>query len=680
MQLLKNCISTFLLGVAVNTAVAQSDCELNGVRGQIPSTAILVCNSTLFIQDTVPDCLNYPIPAPGCRLVGVGDYKDKNPFWFTFTCYRSGTLEFTIDPKKPDDDYNWQFYDITGHGASEIYSDGALVRGANWSGSTGKTGASASGINFKECASAPGDNIPTFSTPPDLIEGHTYLLLVSHFYDNTESGFTLSFKGGSANITDPATPLLVNASVNCDGTQLGVKLTKKMRCSSIAPDGSDFEIPGFNNIIGSAAGNECSQRYDTDSVTISLKNPLPPGNYNVAIKKGSDNNTIVDNCGNNIEEGNFTVFDVAVKKPVALDSITKPTCAPVMLQLVFERNIQCSSVAPGGGDFIITGPQPVTIVAAKGYCNNGISYVIELQLASPIVQQGTYTITLLKGIDGNAITDQCGLETPAGAAITFTIKDTVNANFTYTIFKGCRNDTIQYFNALDNGKTSWNWQFDNGTSNSQNPTVLYSSFGNKKTQLIVSNGFCSDTTVVNFFLEHDSLKAAFTMPAEHCPDELAYFTDISTGNINSWHWQFGNGITSNLKIPPPQMYAAINTNQLLPVQLIVQNDKACYDTATQYLKLVSNCFVAVPKAFTPNNDGLNDYLYPLNAYRTTELEFTIFSRNGEVLFTTKDWTNKWDGSFKNQPQPAGAYTWQLKYTSTETGKTIFQKGTSVLVR
>lgn len=678
--MLKYCISTFLLAVAVNTALGQSDCELNGVKGQFPSTAILICNSTLFTQDTVPDCLNYPIPAPGCRLVGVGDYKDKNPFWFTFTCYRAGTLEFLIDPKKPDDDYNWQFYDITGHGASEIYSDGALVRGANWSGSPGKTGASASGINFKECASAPGDNVPAFSTPPDLIEGHTYLLLVSHFYDNTESGFTLSFKGGSANITDPATPLLVNASVNCDGTQLGVKLTKKMRCSTIAPDGSDFEIPGFNNIIGGAAGNECSLRYDTDSVIITLKNPLPPGNYTVAIKKGSDNNTIVDNCGNDIKEGSFAVFDVAVKKPVALDSITTPTCAPVILQLVFERTIQCSSVAPGGSDFKITGPQPVTIVAAKGNCTNGISNVIEVQLASPIVQQGTYTVTLLKGIDGNAITDPCGLETPAGATTTFTIKDTVNANFTYNIFKGCRNDTIQYFNGLENGKTNWNWQFDNGTSNSQNPTVVYNSFGNKKTQLIVSNGFCSDTAMVIFFLEHDSLKAAFTMPSEHCPDELAYFTDISTGNINNWNWQFGNGSTSNLQNPLPQMYAAINTNQLLPVQLIIQNDKACYDTAIQFLKLVSNCFVAVPKAFTPNNDGLNDYLYPLNAFRTTKLEFTIFNRNGELLFSTKDWTNKWDGSFKNQPQPTGTYTWQLQYTSTETGKTIFQKGTSVLIR
>ena len=84
-------------------AVAQSGCEIRGVKGQTPASAVPVCGGTLFVQDTVPDCINYPFPAPGCPLVGVGDYKDKNPFWYTFTSYSSGTLGFDIDPKNPGD-------------------------------------------------------------------------------------------------------------------------------------------------------------------------------------------------------------------------------------------------------------------------------------------------------------------------------------------------------------------------------------------------------------------------------------------------------------------------------------------------------------------------------------------------------------------------------------------------
>ena len=670
-----------LLSSTANATLAQSSCEIAGLKGQTPASAILVCSATEFIQDTVPDCLNYPIPAPGCRIVGIGDYKDKNPFWFTFTCYSSGSLEFLIEPKNPDDDYNWQFYDITGHGASEIYSDGALVREANWSGSTGKTGASNSGVNTKECASAPGDNVPTFSKPPNIIEGHTYLLLVSHFYDGTQSGFKLSFKGGSASITNPATPALLKATINCDGTRVGVKLTKKMNCATIAADGSDFEIQGLNGAINAALGDGCSISYNTDSVIINLKNPLLPGSYTLTVKKGIDNNTLLDNCGNEIEPGNFTIFSAVARQPAALDSITTPSCAPNTLQLVFQKNIRCSSVAADGSDFKITGPYPVTAMAAKGKCINDLTNVIELQLEATMLHEGTYNVTLVKGTDGNTITDECGLEALAGGVIPFHIKDTVNANFNYQISKGCRYDTAHYFNTSANGKTNWNWQFDSSSSSSnQNPTVVYNSFGNKTTQLIVSNGFCSDTAEVNFFLFHDSLRAAFNMPSVYCPDDLAYFKDSSSGNIVSWYWQFGNSVTSRLQDPPPQVYTAAGSDVLIPVQLIVQNDKACHDTAIQYLKVLNSCYIAVPSAFTPNNDGLNDYLYPLNAYKTFDLEFKIFNRNGQLLFFTTDWKTKWDGRYKDDEQPPGVYAWLLHYSSTETGETVFKKGSVVLIR
>ena len=663
-----------------NAAIAQSGCEVRGVKGQTPASAFPVCGGTLFVQDTVPDCINYPIPAPGCRLVGVGDYKDKNPFWYTFTCYSSGTLGFEIVPKNPGDNYNWQFYDITGHGASEIYSDGALVRAANWSGSPGKTGAASNGINVRECASAPGDNVSTYSKMPDIIEGHTYLLMVSHFDDFTQSGFTLSFRGGSASIENPATPRLLQATANCDGTQLSVNLSKKMMCTSIAANGSDFELQGLTGVINAAVGVGCSGGFSSDSVLLNLNNPIAPGTYTLAVKRGSDNNTLLDNCLNSIELGNAITFEVLERLPAIMDSITTPSCAPKKLVLVFKKNIRCSSIAVDGSDFIVTGPHSVKVVKANGVCVNGLTAKIELQLASPIVHEGTYTVKLINGTDGNAIADQCNLETPAGATQNFYVKDTVSAAFTFRLLQGCRHDTIDYFNAAINGKTNWNWQFDNGTSTQKNPTIVYSSFGNKTTKLITSNDFCSDTAVVNFFMDHDSLRAAFTIPSVYCPNDLAYFRDTSIGKITNWYWQFGNGLQSTLQSPPAQQYTTAGFDRLYPVQLIVKSDKACYDTATTYLKVANNCRIAVPSAFTPNNDGLNDYLYPLNAYKASHLTFTLFNRQGNQLFSTKDWTFKWDGTFKGEQQPTGVYIWRLQYTDADTGKQFFSKGTTVLIR
>jgi gliding motility-associated-like protein len=95
--------------------------------------------------------------------------------------------------------------------------------------------------------------------------------------------------------------------------------------------------------------------------------------------------------------------------------------------------------------------------------------------------------------------------------------------------------------------------------------------------------------------------------------------------------------------------------------------------------VVNNCYIAVPSAFTPNHDGLNDYLYPLNAYKATNLNFIVYDRLGRILFETKDWTKKWDGTVAGMTQPAGTYVWILNYTDENNIK-VSLKGTTVLIR
>ena len=135
-----------------------------------------------------------------------------------------------------------------------------------------------------------------------------------------------------------------------------------------------------------------------------------------------------------------------------------------------------------------------------------------------------------------------------------------------------------------------------------------------------------------------------------------------------------------LRQPAPQTYPFTNVLRDVPIQLIVTNDIGCNDTAVQKIRVVGNCYIAVPNAFSPNNDGLNDYLYPLNAYKAKDLIFKVYNRFGELLFSTTDWTNKWDGNYKGQGVDSGTYVWILQYTHTDTGKRVEQKGTTVLIR
>jgi gliding motility-associated-like protein len=100
----------------------------------------------------------------------------------------------------------------------------------------------------------------------------------------------------------------------------------------------------------------------------------------------------------------------------------------------------------------------------------------------------------------------------------------------------------------------------------------------------------------------------------------------------------------------------------------------------QKIDVLKTCFIAVPGAFTPNGDGVNDYLYPLNALKAVDLQFRVYNRWGQMVFETTNWLNKWDGTMGGHPQPAGVYVWTLAYTDPDTGKRIIQKGTSILIR
>ena len=86
--------------------------------GQTPATAFPVCGTTVFRQNTVPVCNNTSnLFVPGCTDQA---YIDRNPFFYKFTCYTSGTLSFTITPLAADEDYDWQLFDITGRNPNDI--------------------------------------------------------------------------------------------------------------------------------------------------------------------------------------------------------------------------------------------------------------------------------------------------------------------------------------------------------------------------------------------------------------------------------------------------------------------------------------------------------------------------------------------------------------------------------
>jgi len=669
-------LGTFLTAVTLDS-VGQTCTTL----GQNPSTAFPVCGTVTFKQDSVPSCGGRAVPVPCSDGAG---YSDINPFWYKFTCFAGGTLGFSITPNTSTDDYDWQIFDVTGHSPDDVYAQPGLFVSGNWSSNDNVTG---TGNNTNGSINCSGPTHPNMNTWPTLIQGHDYLMLVSHFTSTNQSGYSLVFGGGTASITDVTPPALQSAEGICFGNTIRIVLNKKMRCSSLAADGSDFivsPLPAGVSVISATAAH-CNSGFDLDTVTLALSGDLPlNSSYTVAAANGTDGNTLVDICGNQVPVGQSVSFLLGPPTPTPIDHLTPPACAPQTLQLNFtKKRIQCSSIAVDGSDFTISGGStPVSVIGASGACDaSGLTSVVFVQLSAPIQTAGNFLINLRSGSDGNTVLDECGVAT-LPVSLDFSTKDTVSADiFTDQLLLGCKYDTIVYDYPTKDQIDQWQWIFDGqDTSLLQHPPQrIYSVFGSKTMQLIVSNGFCSDTSRATFVLDN-AIDAKFEAPNILCPKDYARFINNSTGKLISWTWDFGDGVTSSQPTPADHLFPLTGIETNYSVRLIVGDALGCHDTAIQKIDVLKSCYIAVPTAFTPNGDGLNDYLYPLNALKADNLVFQVFNRQGQLVFETHDWTQKWDGRIHGHEAPADVYAWFLQYTDHDTGRKFFQKGTSILIR
>ncbi len=89
---------------------------------------------------------------------------------------------------------------------------------------------------------------------------------------------------------------------------------------------------------------------------------------------------------------------------------------------------------------------------------------------------------------------------------------------------------------------------------------------------------------------------------------------------------------------------------------------------------------ALPNVFTPNNDGLNDYLCLKNITSFKNVSCLVFNRWGNIVFQSSDTNDCWNGKDKDGVElSSGVYFFIIKGISlcdTE----IIQNGTISLIR
>jgi len=112
----------------------------------------------------------------------------------------------------------------------------------------------------------------------------------------------------------------------------------------------------------------------------------------------------------------------------------------------------------------------------------------------------------------------------------------------------------------------------------------------------------------------------------------------------------------------------------------VNTQEGCFALDTIKIRVFKTApDIFVPTAFTPNNDEKNDLLIPIPVGITTFDYFRVYNRYGQLVFSTKETGQGWDGKINGKEQGTSTYAWYVRGTDF-TGKVIFKKGTSTLIR
>jgi len=122
-----------------------------------------------------------------------------------------------------------------------------------------------------------------------------------------------------------------------------------------------------------------------------------------------------------------------------------------------------------------------------------------------------------------------------------------SANFTGTI--QADGLTVKWQDLSSGDISTWLWDFGDGTtSNRENPSHTYAARGNYPVTITVYGPGGQDSRTKTLYLRA-APTANFTGTIK--ADGLTVkWQDLSTGYVTRWHWDFGDGTTSNRRNPP----------------------------------------------------------------------------------------------------------------------------------
>ncbi|MES2627879.1 MAG: T9SS type B sorting domain-containing protein, partial [Bacteroidota bacterium] len=100
-----------------------------------------------------------------------------------------------------------------------------------------------------------------------------------------------------------------------------------------------------------------------------------------------------------------------------------------------------------------------------------------------------------------------------------------------------------------------------------------------------------------------------------------------------------------------------------PVWLYVNSAHGCSDSVLHYLTVNDEFTLYIPTSFSPDNDGINDLWFPvMGSLKSDKYQLDIYNRWGELIFSSKDPGEGWNGSYMGESVKPDVYAFKLRYS------------------
>lgn len=171
-----------------------------------------------------------------------------------------------------------------------------------------------------------------------------------------------------------------------------------------------------------------------------------------------------------------------------------------------------------------------------------------------------------------------------------------------------------------------------------------------------------------------------------CIGETVSFAAVDLQDVTSYSWDFGDGTIVDADAAIDHRYTFVpNSGEARVLLLVYTGNLACETVIDTTLRVVDNGFVKVPNAFTPNNDGRNDffnYVVPNNVdLEVVEvLRFQVFNRWGQLVYDNEAPEDGWDGRINGKEAPEAVYAYNMEVRTNACEATAKLKGNVTLLR